>query len=226
MIPSCPLCPSPAHPFAEDAARVYFQCARCALVFSDPATHLDPAAERARYDLHRNDVHDPRYRRFLDRLARPLLARLERGMRGLDYGCGPGPALARMLEDAGMVMALYDPHYAPDAGVLAGRYDFVTCTEVVEHFRHPARDWQQLAALLEPSGWLGVMTQLAPPRESFLDWGYRRDPTHVSFYRPETFAWIADHFGLTKEQVRSDVIVLQRLPGLSPAAGRRDPSLW
>ena len=131
-------------------------------------------------------------------------------MRGLDYGCGPGPTLSRMLQEAGMIMDIYDPYYAPDPDVLGKQYDFATCTEVVEHFRDPARDWSQLTVLLKPGGWLGVMTQLAPPPESFLQWRYRQDPTHVSFYSLATFGWIADRFGFAMEQVRSDVVVLHK----------------
>jgi hypothetical protein len=48
----------------------------------------------------------------------------------------------------------------------------------------------------------------------FLQWRYRRDPTHVSFYSPATFAWIASHFGFTMERVGSDVVVLQKFSTL------------
>jgi hypothetical protein len=50
-----------------------------------PAEHLDPGEERARYDEHENDPHDPAYRAFLERVAAPLAERLEPGARGLDY---------------------------------------------------------------------------------------------------------------------------------------------
>jgi hypothetical protein len=99
--------------------------------------------------------------------------------------------------------------------VLARQYDFVTCTEVAEHFHHPARDWARLTTLVKPGGWLGVMTQLAPPDELFLQWRYRRDPTHVCFYGPATFEWLALRFGFTMERERSDVVVLQKLPQTS-----------
>ena len=214
-MPSCPLCAAASRFLDEDELRLYFRCGQCALIFVDPAAHLDPAAERARYDLHENDWADPRYRRFLDRLARPLLTRLEPGMCGLDYGCGPGPALSRMMQEAGMVMDVYDPYYEPRVDVLARQYDFVTCTEVAEHFHHPARDWARLTTLVKPGGWLGVMTQLAPPDELFLQWRYRRDPTHVCFYGPATFEWLALRFGFTMERERSDVVVLQKLPQTS-----------
>ena len=43
--------------------------------------------------------------RFLGRLAEPLVERLDPGASGLDFGCGPGPALAAMLTRRGYTVA-------------------------------------------------------------------------------------------------------------------------
>lgn len=207
----CPLCGTETHAFCEDRARRYLECPHCALVSVDPASHLSPVDERAIYDLHRNDPADARYRAFLSRLADPLLARLVPGMRGLDFGCGPGPVLSMMLREAGMAMTDYDPFYAPDPQALQREYDFVTCTEVVEHFRDPLAGWARLAARVRPGGWLGVMTQLAPDAPAnFLRWRYRDDRTHVSFHRLATLRWLAARFGFALEQVESQAFLLQR----------------
>ncbi|MCC5996302.1 MAG: methyltransferase domain-containing protein [Oceanicaulis sp.] len=125
----CPVCrtPGPA-PFASVDGTDYWRCAACEATFMDPRHHLAPEAEHAQYRLHQNHPDDPGYRRFLSKLADPLMARLKPGARGLDYGCGPGPALAAMLTEAGHEMALYDPLFAPDRRVLEARYDFVACT--------------------------------------------------------------------------------------------------
>ncbi|MFP5505071.1 MAG: class I SAM-dependent methyltransferase [Gammaproteobacteria bacterium] len=209
-MPDCPLCGHAAAPVDEDRRRRYFQCPECRLIFADPASHLDAAAEKAVYDLHCNDPADAGYRRFLDRLAAPLLTRLHPGMHGLDYGCGPGPALSQMLRQAGMRMTDYDPIYAPDPAALDRQYDFVTCTEVVEHFKQPAQDWERLLATVRPGGWLGVMTQLALGPERFRRWQYRNDPTHVAFHSAETFAWIGRHHGLTVERAGDAVMLLRK----------------
>ncbi len=82
----------------------------------------------AHYLHHENHLDDPGYRRFLSKLADPLLARLPAGSKGLDYGCGPGPALAAMLREAGHQVALYDPFFHPDLTPLERSYDFETCT--------------------------------------------------------------------------------------------------
>lgn len=213
---TCPLCNHSSVAYAEDARRAYFQCHNCDLVFVDPTSHLAPVAEKAIYDLHENDPDDPNYRRFLGRLAGPLQERLSPGMEGLDYGCGPGPALARLLAEAGMSMSLYDPFYAPDPAVLARTYDFVTCTEVVEHFRRPGEEWEKLVGLLRPGGWLAVMTQLVISRERFCRWQYKNDPTHLAFYSAACIGWVARRFHLDLQQIDRDVILLRDRRGLQP----------
>ena len=206
----CPLCSHVVEPYLRDLRRAYWHCDGCDLVSVDPSARLDPSSERAYYDLHRNDPGDPGYRRFLGRLAGPLLGRLAPGMRGLDHGCGPGPTLSVMMEEAGMLMEVYDPHYRPDLAPLGRVYDFATCTEVVEHFRHPAEDWARLTSLVRPGGWLGVMTKLVLSRDRFATWHYKDDPTHLSFYSPATFDWLGDRYHLAVERVDRDVILLQR----------------
>jgi SAM-dependent methyltransferase len=209
----CPVCraASPADLGAFDGKR-YWRCDACGARGMAPAHYPDPAIERAEYDRHENAVDDPGYRRFLDRLAAPLLARLSPGARGLDYGCGPGPALAMMLGEAGHAVALYDPFYTPDPAPLCDTYDFITCTEVAEHFHRPAEEFDRLGMMLRPGGWLAVMTCFQTDDARFGGWHYRMDPTHVVFYRSGTFVTIAAARGWSCEIPRKDVALL-RVPG-------------
>jgi 2-polyprenyl-3-methyl-5-hydroxy-6-metoxy-1,4-benzoquinol methylase len=188
----------------------YWRCGRCQATWLDPTHHLSPEAEHAHYLNHENEVDDPGYRGFLSRLAEPLLERLPPGQSGLDYGCGPGPALAAMLCEAGHGMALYDPFFAPDEAPLSGIYDFVTCTEVAEHFHAPAQEFERLGALLRPGGWLGVMTCFQTDDARFRDWHYRKDPTHVVFYREATFHKIAADLGWVCACPVKDVVLMQK----------------
>jgi hypothetical protein len=212
----CPLCRSDrvSH-FAHVHGRHYHDCARCGLVHVDPAQRPTPEAERAHYGTHENDPDDPGYRAFLGRVADPLVARLEPGAEGLDYGAGPGPTLSRMLTAAGFPMAIYDPFFAPDTGALARTYDFITCTETAEHFFHPGDELERLDALLRPGGWLAIMTELVGEGRPFAEWRYARDPTHVCFYRSQTLEWIAARFGWALELPRPDVALFRK----SPASG-------
>lgn len=209
---SCPLCTGTGSFFTEDRIRSYFECGECGLIFVEPDAKLAQDHEKAIYDLHQNDPTDEGYRGFLGQLIRPLLERVPATSRGLDFGCGPGPTLHLMLEAEGMQMSLYDIFYHADTTVLAQTYDFVTCTEVVEHFNHPAQSWQQLVGLLREDGWLAVMTSLFTREtpEAFLAWQYKNDPTHVSFYTPKTMQWLAEHFGLECEILSQRVIFFHK----------------
>ena len=221
--PPCPLCAAPAAtPFAEHDARRYWRCARCETTFVDPAQLPARADELREYALHRNDPDDAGYRAFLARLTEPLLARLASASRGLDYGCGPGPALAAMLRAEGHQVALYDPLFAADEAVLRATYDFITCTEVAEHFHRPAEEFARLDTLLAPGGWLALMTTFLPDGCNFARWHYRRDPTHVVFYRPPAFHYLAARHGWECEIPRDNVVLMRKPLLPKPEAG--DPA--
>ncbi|HEX4048743.1 MAG TPA: class I SAM-dependent methyltransferase [Elusimicrobiota bacterium] len=180
------------------------------------AQHADSARERARYETHRNSPDDPGYRAFLDRLLAPLTAVLPAGAEGLDYGCGPGPTASAMLRERGFRTFDYDPFFFPDARPLARTFDFIVCTEVLEHLRRPAEDLARLAGLLKPGGLLGAMTGVLEDDASFEGWWYRRDFTHVMFYRPETLDWIARRWGWELSRPSRDA-ALFRAAGRSAA---------
>ncbi|HDP24476.1 MAG TPA: class I SAM-dependent methyltransferase [Deltaproteobacteria bacterium] len=199
-----------AVPFISVEGKDYWRCRRCQATFLDPSQLPDGTSERERYLLHENNPDDPGYRSFLSRLAEPLLERLDPGQEGLDYGCGPGPALACMLVEAGHRVHLYDPFFHPDGCTLERSYDFITCTEVVEHFHNPAREFITLQRLLKPGGWLGIMTCFQTDDASFPNWHYRREPTHVVFYREETFYRIASDFGWLCEIPKKDIVLMRK----------------
>lgn len=204
--PACPLCAGASRPFHR-SDRDFRRCGTCSLTFVPASQHALPADERARYETHRNSPQDAGYRAFLDRLLAPLAARLPPGARGLDYGSGPGPTASAMMRERGFVMSDYDPFFAPDEAALRKTYAFVTCTEVVEHFRRPAENFDNLDALLEPGGALGVLTGVLEDDAAFPSWWYHNDRTHIAFYRPETLAWIARRYGWSLERFGRDAMV-------------------
>jgi Methyltransferase domain len=208
----CPLCREvSAELFLQDVVRCYFRCGNCALVHVPAEYFLSRAGERAQYDQHENDPGDPRYRRFLSRLCRPMLSRLGPHSSGLDFGSGPGPTLSVMLAEAGHLVRLFDPFYALDTAVFDEQYDFITASEVVEHLHDPAFELQRLWDCLKPGGLLGVMTSLLDGQSSFADWHYIRDPTHVCFYSAFTWQWLAEQWRTRAEIIDNKVILLQRV---------------
>ncbi|AMK79021.1 MULTISPECIES: class I SAM-dependent methyltransferase [Methylomonas] len=211
---SCPLCTSnDTRHFHSDSTRDYNRCRNCLLVYVDRSQHLSPSQEQAIYDLHQNAIDDPGYLKFLSRLANPLFDRLPANSQGLDYGCGPGPALAELFKAQGHRMNLYDPFYADFPEHLQQAYDFIVCTEVVEHFRAPKCEFDALFKLLKPGGWFGIMTKLVIDAEAFAKWHYKNDQTHIAFFSQPTFYWLATRYQCQLEFIGKDVIILQRNPG-------------
>jgi SAM-dependent methyltransferase len=207
----CPVCTTRRiRLFMTLEGKVYWRCRLCEATFLAPAQWPDLEAQRDEYDKHQNDVGDPRYRAFLSRLSTPLLARMPGGLRGLDFGCGPGPALAHMLEEAGHEMRCYDPLYAPDQSVLDDVYDFITCTEVIEHLHQPRAVFEAFDAMLRPGGWVGIMTEFQTDDSRFAKWHYRRDPTHIIFYRATTLTLLGSRLGWTLEIPRRNIALFRK----------------
>lgn len=207
----CPLCGGAAvENFHADRHRAYLRCSTCLLVFVPERFHLDPSAEKAEYDRHENRPDDPGYRRFLSRLTEPLLERIGAGKIGLDFGCGPGPAIPAMLEEHGHVVERYDPFYFDDPAVFGKTYDFICATEVVEHLRNPGRELERLFSLLKPGGWLGIMTKLVIDQEAFQRWHYIRDLTHIAFFSRETFEFFARRLGAELIFAGKDVVLMRK----------------
>lgn len=208
----CPLCSSTSiNQYAKDRRRLYYQCTRCKLVIADSTSHLSLAAEKAEYDKHENTLDDSGYLNFLSRAYEPLMAQVPAPADGLDFGCGPAPALAHYLKSQNYQMECFDKFYFSDPSPLKQRYDFVTCTEVIEHIADPAVELTKIFSLLKPGGWLVIMTKRVIDQSRFSQWHYKNDPTHICFYSDATFEWMAKFFDMTLNIVGPDVVMLQKL---------------
>ncbi|MDO6685640.1 MULTISPECIES: methyltransferase domain-containing protein [unclassified Agarivorans] len=208
----CPLCcaTSPSD-FYRNKCSQYWHCPSCDLIFLDPNDLLSADAEKAHYDCHNNDPQDQAYLGFLRQVSEPVVAALTHQAIGLDFGCGPGPALALLLEQAGHQLLNYDPIYYPDEQLLTQTYRFVTSSEVVEHFNFPEQAWQRLISLVQQPGLLAVMTKRHSGTKVFPQWYYKNDPTHVAFYSDKTFAWLAEHYQMKLEIVSPSVALFHRV---------------
>lgn len=193
--------------FFADRKREYLFCEHCRAIFVPDRFVVPPHVERAEYETHDNFTEDEGYRRFLARAIQPLLehvphfaeprAEHSSPCRGLDFGCGPNPLLAKMLSARpySCNMDFYDKYFFPDTVDLASltnTYDFITATEVFEHLHSPLAETERLWRALKPGGVLVVMTKRSTGTvESFRSWHYIRDCTHILFFTEEAFAWLA-----------------------------------
>lgn len=208
----CPLCFNPTiTSYFADRKRPYLQCDECDLVFVQPDFLPDLHSEKSEYDKHENSFEDEGYKQFLGKLLTPLSPHIKPKYTALDFGCGPAPVLAEMLRERGLQVDIYDPFYAPFDEALTKSFDIITCTEAIEHFHNPAKEWSMLINMLKPSGILAIMTKRVIDRERFKNWHYKNDPTHVSFFSESTFSFLAQRDGFDINFPSSDVVLLKKL---------------
>lgn len=186
----CLLCGESASSFFLRETHLFWRCGSCDFIAKDPSVHLGVEDERARYETHENGTEG--HRRFLQPVADLVLKDFSTGARGLDWGSGPVPTLGPMLSSTGRPTENYDPFFAPTAPV--GEFDFITCTEAVEHFYVPAEELRRIASHLRRGGRLYLMTELWPAQPE--NWYYWRDPTHVGFFSARTFDFFEKLFNL------------------------------
>lgn len=216
---TCPLC----HEFHSvllsntKYGQSLWHCRNCELVFKPESQHLSPESEKKRYQHHQNSNLDEGYRKFLNQLLDPALQALsEQSFRGkplatariLDFGSGPFPSLANLVQERGFQCKLYDPYFAPDQELKEKTWDLILTSEVVEHFRSPDQDWQKLTSLLAPRGLLAVMTQFHHLKDQ-QHWWYAEDPTHLCFYNEKTWAFLEKNFALESLFQKNPVALFQ-----------------
>ncbi len=189
---NCPLCGSNhIESYFSNKDSKYLICSECELVFSPDEFHLNETEEKSRYDLHRNNPKDERYRKFLSKIFNPVLRCLSPGDVGLDFGSGPGPTLSLMFSEQGYKVDLFDKFYANNESIFNNKYNFITSSEVVEHLDNPGVELNRLFNMLDNGGVLAIMTQMLSSDINFSSWHYKDDPTHVCFFSKNTMKYLA-----------------------------------
>lgn len=211
----CPLCAGSCNDYLQDKKRIYLHCDNCDLIHVPKVYHLNAKEEKAEYDKHENDPQDKGYRNFLSRIYEPVISYLDprnSKVKGLDFGCGPGPTLSVMFEEAGYDVALYDHYYFPNKTVLECRYDFITASEVVEHLSKPREELFRLWDCLNEDGILAIMTKRHNGNcADFSSWHYKNDPSHICYYSEKTFLYLGGILGAEIEFVGDDVCLLKKV---------------
>jgi len=104
--------------------------------------------EKAHYLTHNNDIHDPRYQKYASPIIDYILVNFTKEHLGLDYGAGPGPIMAHMLEKQGYQIESYDPYFLPNQQTLQHQYDYIIASEVIEHFHRPNEEFTKMKLII------------------------------------------------------------------------------
>jgi len=169
-----------------------------------PEDYVSIHKEKARYEIHNNDVHDPAYQHFVSPIVEHILQNHTSEEAGLDFGSGTGPVITKLLRDQQFHIRTYDPFFNADPAALEMTYHYIACCEVVEHFHSPAAEYRRLRSLLKPGGRLYCMTALYNPGINFKEWNYKNDETHVIFYHRRALQWIRENAGFSDLKIHDN----------------------
>jgi len=207
----CPLCESLDHShfaFQKAYERDFYECHDCGMIFVARYQLLSEKEEKSRYDLHENHIRSKGYEKFLRRLINPIKELCSPDSSGLDFGEGPYPMLREIFaEDGYNKVKGYDPYYNRNEDVLSTHYDFITCSEVIEHAKSPLFLLQTLKNSLKHGGYLVISTGIYSKDHDFLAWQYTHDDTHVNFFTDKTILWISKSFSFEIKQRAKDLVI-------------------
>jgi SAM-dependent methyltransferase len=175
----------------------FHECPYCEFIFKDSSIYPSYEDEKKQYDYHQNDEDNIGYVNYLNDFIQSAVFPFMKNGHILDFGSGPNPVLAKLLKNQyGYQVDIYDYYYHHDLDYKNRTYDMITSTEVIEHLRNPMNYFNQFHDLLNPKGYLSMMTLFHPKnQEHFFKWFYIRDITHVSFYTVKTIEVIAEKTG-------------------------------
>ncbi len=203
---TCPLCKGIAGIFYEKKNQLFYLCVNCKGIFLQKNLLPDRKKEIERYLSHNNDIEDERYQTFVSPIVSSVLRDFTATCKGLDFGAGTGPVITKLLQDNKFQIAQYDPFFHNYPAILAKKYNYIICCEVIEHFHDPKKEFSLLKELLLKNGKIYCMTGIYNKSINFGNWSYKNDITHVFIYQKETFLWIKDKFGFTNVTIDGRLI--------------------
>ncbi len=175
----------------------YHSCSNCDFIFLDPLKRIPPENEKERYLKHNNSIDNSGYvsmlEDFITACITPLSYKIENI---LDFGCGPDPVLASLLTNKRYTVDTYDKYFFPAKTFQGKKYALITLVEVIEHLPDPLETITALRNQLKPEGLIAIMTLFRRTEDNFLNWWYRQDPTHISFFSHKTIRHLATILGM------------------------------
>ena len=203
----------------------YRQCGRCGFVFSSDFDGW--GMEDFKRYIYNADygLVDPDYAEARPagnaRLVAESFAGSREAMRILDYGGGAG-LLAERLREQGFRAETYDP-FSEFSELPGGRFDLVTCFEVMEHVPRPRETVAALAELLRDEGAI-LFSTLVQPRDFArvgLGWWYAAPRNgHISLYSTAALARLFGEVGMKVVSFSECVhMAYGRVPGFAEHLG-------
>lgn len=178
----------------------YVRCMKCGFIFTEFFDDWSTADfGRFIYNDHYikmdGEYADIRPSRVAEDFARRLSG--AEGARILDYGSGAGVFVQRMRDRGFRFIEGYDPFSSPQRP--QGRFDIITCFEVIEHATDPVATLDDMLGLLQPDGCI-LLSQTLQPDDILAirgSWWYLAPRNgHVCMFTEEAFEILGRRNGL------------------------------
>lgn len=195
---NCKICNSSVTSMFDERNKwEFFHCKSCEFIFKNQKDYVDSDKELSQYNNHNNTMESPGYvnmfEKFIDATFEPYIDDITNV---LEFGSGPGPVLSELLRQRRLTVDIYDKYFSPKKVYEGKEYDLITSTEVIEHIDNPLEVFEVFSKHIKKGGYLALMTQFHKNEEEhFKKWWYKNDPTHICFFRPNTFEVLAEMSG-------------------------------
>ena len=215
MLNCCKICHSKVISLVDKKKELtYYRCTLCGFICLDDRSIVSHIIEKKHYEKHNNTFECTGYVKMFETFFKDSIEAYAHNIKTiLDFGCGEEAVFSKLLEEKGFDVDIYDFYFHPKKIYKNKQYDLITSTEVFEHLKEPQSILTELTASLNTDGYLILMTKFPPnDDEDFLDWWYRRDITHISFFTPKSFEIMANKIGLRVLNIIDDnIVVFQKL---------------
>jgi hypothetical protein len=207
----CKICNTKTVSFEDNQLKkIFHHCPSCELIFLDKEFYVGNDNEKKQYDHHNNSLENEGYVKMFEDFLNYFWKDFNNV---LDFGSGPTPVLATLMQKRALHVEHFDKFYQTDEIYKNKTYELITSTEVFEHLENPTQVLKLLASHLKKDGTIAIMTLFhTNKQEDFLKWWYRRDPTHITFFTPKSIETMAKECGLevTKHDNKR-IIILKKL---------------
>lgn len=209
----CRLCSSTeTEQWVDKRGKSYHYCAKCGIIQLDTSHCLSPSEEQERYLRHNNTPENKGYISYLNSfIDSAVTPNVRPGERILDFGSGPLPVLSDLLTARGYSTMPFDPFFNKTPNWKNKIFDAIVAVEVFEHLRQPEKEISLIRKSLKTGGYLILRTLLHnEDYKSFMNWWYREDRTHVSFYSGKTVEYICSRWNFVLKKIEENCEITLR----------------
>lgn len=209
----CRVCGQPSYLIFEDK-RPFYVCRNCGLIFTECTLSQEEIHQHYQSQYVHEFDWNAEARAILD-----LVNFASTPKKIFDFGSGSG-RLTDTLRSMGYEVDNYEPMLHGDfaSNKYRDNHDLVILNQVIEHTDDIMKIFDDITAVTKPGGIILITTVMTDAiiakadqfQESFKDWWYKDDQTHISFFCKQTFEFICSMKQLKMLAISPKCLILQK----------------